>query len=185
MAKLDPLRQFYLEKIGLLKLNASGSLVEYIDQFQGLTIFWREIYKTVELEDSLVTQMVEHIEDSLYYDSCKNVVPQERIRTVNTLRGQTEFLANKTIKVNPNGGKQVGIPEKEYPGIANHKGYPNRRQTELVPRRPRESSNEDPSGSNSKAPAKAKMNPQNGISFEFHVQVRSKRAPKGNKFLGA
>ena len=143
----------------MLKLNASGSLVEYIDQFQGLTIFWREIYKTFELEDRLVTQMVEHIEDSLYYDPCKNVVPQERIRTVNTLRGQTEFLANKTIKVNPKGGKQVGIPEKESPGIRNNKSDPNGRQTELVPGRPQGNSNKDPSGSHSEVPAKAKRNP--------------------------
>ena len=52
----------------------------------------------------------------------------------------------QTIRVNPNGGKQGGIPEKESPGIANPKGDPNRRQTELVLRRPRENSNEDPSG---------------------------------------
>ena len=32
-----------------------------------------------------------------------------------------EFLANKNIKVNPNGGKQGRIPEKESPGIANKK----------------------------------------------------------------
>ena len=91
----------------------------------------------------------------------------------------------QTIKLNPNGEKQGGIPEKESPGIANTKGDPNGRQTELVPRRPQENFNDDPSGSNSEALAKAKRNPQNGISFEFHAQVRSKRAPKGNKFLGA
>ena len=52
----------------------------------------------------------------------------------------------QTIRVNPNGGKQGGIPEKESPGIANNKSDPNGRQKELVPRRPRENSNEDPSG---------------------------------------
>ena len=46
-----------------------------------------------------------------------------------------EFLANETIKVNPNGGKQVGIPEKESLGIANPKSDPNGRQNKLVPRR--------------------------------------------------
>ena len=50
-----------------------------------------------------------------------NVVPQERRRTVNPLQGETEFLANKTIKVNPNGVKQGGIPEKESSGITNTK----------------------------------------------------------------
>ena len=67
---------------------------------------------------------------------------------------------------------------KESPGIANPKGYPNGRQTELVPRRPQENPNKDPSGSNSEAPAKAKRNPQKGISFEFHAQVRSEQATR-------
>ena len=52
----------------------------------------------------------------------------------------------RKIRVNPNGGKQGGITEKESPGIANAKGDPNGRQTELVPRFPRENFNEDPSG---------------------------------------
>ena len=54
----------------------------------------------------------------------ENVVPRER-----------------TIKVNSNGGKQGGIPEKEYPGIPNPKDDPNGRQMELVPRLPRVISN--------------------------------------------
>ena len=73
-------------------------------------------------------------------------VPQERIRTVNPLREKKEFLANKTVKVNPNGGKQGGIPNKESPGIANNKSDPNVRQKELVPRRPRGNSNKNPIG---------------------------------------
>ena len=112
-------------------------------------------------------------------------VPQERRRTVNPLRGKTEFLPNKTVKVNPNRGKQGGIPEKESPGIANNKSNPNGCQTELVPRRPRGNSNKDPSGSNSAVPAKAKGNPRREIPFEFYAQVRSERAPKGNKLLSA
>ena len=88
-----------------------------------------------------------------------------------------EFLANETIKVNPNGGKQGGIPEKESLGIANNQSDPNGRQTELVPRRLRGNSNKDPSGSNSKVPEKAKRNPQREFTFEFHAQVRSERAP--------
>ena len=87
------------------------------------------------------------------------VVTQERRRTVNPLQEKKEFLANKTIKVNPNGGKQGGIPEKEYLGIANNKSDPNRRQTELVSRRPRGNSNKGPRGSNSEVPVKAKRNP--------------------------
>ena len=66
-------------------------------------------------------------------------------RIVNPLRGKTEFLANETVKVNPNGGKQGGIPKKESLGIANNKSDPNGRQKELVPRHPRENPNEDPS----------------------------------------
>ena len=91
----------------------------------------------------------------------------------------------RKIKVNPNGGKQGGIPKKKSLWIANHKGDPNRRQTEIVPRRPQENSNEDPSRSNSEAQAKSKRNPRKGISFEFHDQVQSELAPKVNKFLGA
>ena len=94
-------------------------------------------------------------------------VPQERRRTVNPLRGKTEFLANRTIKVNPKGGKQGGIPKKESPGIANKKIDPNGRQKELVLRRPRGNSNKNPSRSNSAVPAKAKGNPRRESSFEF------------------
>ena len=65
-------------------------------------------------------------------------VPQERRRTANPIRRETEFLANKTLKVNPNGGKQGGITEKGSPGIRNNKSDMNGLQKELVPRRPRE-----------------------------------------------
>ena len=112
-------------------------------------------------------------------------VPQERERKVNPLWGKTEFLANKTIKVNPNGGKQGGIPKKEYLEIVNNKSNPNGRQKELVPRHPRVNSTQNPSGSNSAVPAKAKGNPRRESPFDFYAQVRSERAPKGNKFLSA
>ena len=112
-------------------------------------------------------------------------VPQERRRTVNPLRGKTEFLANEKFKVNPNRGKQGGIPEKESPGIANNKSNPNGRQKELVPRCPQGNSNNNPSGSNSAVPAKAKDNPRREYPFKFYAQVRSEWAPKGNKFLSA
>ena len=62
-------------------------------------------------------------------------------------------------------------------------------QTELIPRCLRENSNEDPSWGQKElffdAPAKVKRNPREGISGDFHSQVRSKLAPKGNKFRGA
>ena len=92
---------------------------------------------------------------------------------------------NKTIKLNPNGGKQGGIPEKESPGIANNKIDPNGRQTELVSKRPLGNSNKDPRGSNSAAPEKVKGNLRKESPFKFHAQVRSDWAPKGNKFLSA
>ena len=88
-----------------------------------------------------------------------HVVLQERRRTVNPLRRKPEFLANKTIKVNPNGGKQGGIPEKESPGIANDKSDPDGRQTEEVTGCPRGNSNKDSSRSNFEVPAKPKRNP--------------------------
>ena len=46
-------------------------------------------------------------------------------------------------RVNPNGGKQGGIPEKESTGIANPKGDPSWRQKELIPRCQRDNSNKD------------------------------------------
>ena len=57
-------------------------------------------------------------------------VPQERRITVNSLQGKTESPANKTVKVNPNRGKQGGIPKKESPGIANNKSNPNGQSTD-------------------------------------------------------
>ena len=59
--------------------------------------------------------------------------------------GENVVTHEQTIRVNPNGGKQGGIPEKESPGIANPKGDPIWRLTELVLRCLQENSNEDPS----------------------------------------
>ena len=44
--------------------------------------------------------------------------------------GENLVPCKQIIKVNPNGGKQGGIPEKESLGIAITKGDPNGRQTE-------------------------------------------------------
>ena len=74
-AKLDPLRRFYGDKIRQLKLKYDGSLGDYIKQFQGLEILWREIDTQFKPEYRLVTQMVEHIEYPLFsgpYASIKN-----------------------------------------------------------------------------------------------------------------
>ena len=81
--------------------------------------------------------------------------------------GKTEFLVNEIIKVNPNGGKQVGIPDKESPGIANNQSDPNGCQKELVPRRLRGNSNKDPSGSNYEVPAKEIWIPEGNIYLSF------------------
>ena len=59
--------------------------------------------------------------------------------------GENVVPCKRIIRVNPNGGKQGGIPEKESTGIANTKGDLSWRQTELIPRCPQENSNEDPS----------------------------------------
>ena len=95
----------------------------------------------------------------------------------------------QTIRVNPNEGKQGGIPEKEAPWIANPKGNPSGCKTELFPRCRKEKfqqrSELEPKETNSEAPAKAKRNPREGISGDFHSQVRSELAPKWNKFRGA
>ena len=71
--KLDPIRRLYGEKIWFLKLKSGGSLDEYIDNFQGFSIFHWEIGETVDPEDKLVTQMVEHIEDPLLSVPCESI----------------------------------------------------------------------------------------------------------------
>ena len=76
--------------------------------------------------------------------------------------GENVAPRDPTIRVNPNRGRHGGIPKKESPGIANTKGNPSGCQTELVPRYPRENSNEDPIWRQMElipgAPAKAKWN---------------------------
>ena len=59
--------------IWLFNLEAGGSLVRYIDQFQGLGILWPEIYQSIESKGQLVNQMVKHIEDSLLSGPCKSI----------------------------------------------------------------------------------------------------------------
>ena len=51
-------------------------------------------------------------------------VPQERRRIGNPQRGENVVPRDRTIRVNPNRGKQGRIPKKESTGIANPKGDP-------------------------------------------------------------
>ena len=60
-AKLDLLRQYYGQKISLLKLKSGGLLVYYIKRFQIMASMWQNIDKNVQPEYRLVTHMVEHI----------------------------------------------------------------------------------------------------------------------------
>ena len=69
----DPLRIYYAEKIGSLKLRDNGSLHNYIDRFQGLAILWRAIDMTVQPEYRLVTQMFEQIEGPLSSGPCESI----------------------------------------------------------------------------------------------------------------
>ena len=57
--------------------------------------------------------------------------------------GENLVLHERINRVNPNGGKQGEIPEKESPGIANPEGNPSWHQTELILRCQRENSNKD------------------------------------------
>ena len=72
-AKLDLLRQYYGQKIRLLKLKSGGLLVYYIKRFQSLTIIWEEIDTNVQPEYRLVTHMVEQIEDPLFSGPYKSI----------------------------------------------------------------------------------------------------------------
>ena len=56
--------------------------------------------------------------------------------------GENVVPCEQTIRVNSNRGKHGEIPEKESTGNKNPKGDMSRRQTELVPRCPRENSND-------------------------------------------
>ena len=47
-AKLEPIRNLYREKTRLLKLKVYGSLVGFVDRFQGLEILKRKIERNTE-----------------------------------------------------------------------------------------------------------------------------------------
>ena len=103
--------------------------------------------------------------------------------------GENLVPCKRIIRVNPNKGKQGGILEKESPGIANSQRIselaPNGINSEVPAGKFQRRSKLAPKEINSKTPAKAKRNPREGISGDFHSQVQSELAPKGNKFRGA
>ena len=96
--KLDPLRRLYGEKIRLLNIKSIGSLGDYIKQFQGLSILWREINTNIQPEYRLVTQMVEYIGDPLFYGTCEII--NNRYQTKCTLHDAAATLcAHDIIKI--------------------------------------------------------------------------------------
>ena len=117
-----------------------------------------------------------------------DIVPQEIRRIVNPQQGKCSFpQTNKQSK--PQKGKQGGIPKKGISGNcqSQRKSEPaqNRKNYEVPLVRFQRRSELAPKGVNSKAPAKTKRDPREGISGDFHSQERSKLARKGNKFRGA
>ena len=103
--------------------------------------------------------------------------------------GGNVVSCERTIRVNPNGGK---TRRNTLEGISGDrksqrqsKRAPNGISSEVPAGKFQRRSELAPKGINYEAPAKAKRNPREGISGDFHSQVRSKLAPKGNKFRGA
>ena len=117
-----------------------------------------------------------------------DVVPQERRTIVNLQRGKRSSpRTNKQSKPqqgrtrrNPREGIYVNCKSQRRSKLAPSGINPEvpagqfQRRSELAPK-----------GINPEAPAKAKRNPREGISGDFHSQGRSELAPKGNKFRGA
>ena len=87
-------------------------------------------------------QTINHNNNTLGYNTKYQGIPYMVVITCSSPRkennrkpptGENVIPRKQIIKVNPNRGKQGGIPEKESPGIANTKGNPNGHQTELLP----------------------------------------------------
>ena len=91
----------------------------------------------------VVGDWVEGNVGNLYFSDWCSPPRKEKISKPPT--GENVVPHEQISRVNPNGGEQEGIPEKEYPGIANPKEDPSWRQTELIPRCQRDNSNEDTS----------------------------------------
>ena len=97
--KLDPVRRLYGEKIRSLKIKSGGLLGDYIEQFQGLDILWREIDTDVQPEYMLVTQMVEQIEDPLFSGPCESINNCDQTKC--TFRDAEATICSKNIsKIN-------------------------------------------------------------------------------------
>ena len=87
---IDPLKQLYSDKLRSLKIRVNGSLHDYIDIFQVLAILYREIYPTIQAEEKLVTQLVDHIEYPLFSGSCDSI--RNYTGTKNTFRDAAAML---------------------------------------------------------------------------------------------
>ena len=112
-AKIDPLRQFYSDKLRSLKVCVNGSLHDYIDRFQGLAILWREIDPTVQAEEKLVTQLVDHIEDPLFIGPCESI--RNWIKSKKTFRDAAATLRGHEISKNT--GQTKKAIEHEVNGL--------------------------------------------------------------------
>ena len=97
-AKIDLIMQFYSDKLRCLKLRVNGSLHDYIDRFQGLSIVWREIDPTVQAEEKLVTQLVDQIEDPLFTGPCESI--RNWIASKKTFRDAATTLRGHEISKN-------------------------------------------------------------------------------------
>ena len=56
-----------------MRRKTTEKVSHYIEQSQDLEILWREIDTNVQPYYRLVTQMVEHIEDTLFYGPCESI----------------------------------------------------------------------------------------------------------------
>ena len=125
-----------------------------------------------------------NVENLSFGDCCSS--PRKENNS-NPPTGENLVPHEQISRVNPSRGKQGGISEKEYKGIANTKGDQSWRQTELIPRCQRENSNEDPSWHQKELITRCQKKQRRIPEREspFHSQGRSKLASKGSKFRGA
>ena len=112
-AKIDPLRQFYSDKLRSLKLRVNGSLHDYIDRFQGLAILWRDIDPTIQAEGKLVMQLVDQIEDPLFTGPCVSI--RNWIKSKKKFRDAAAMLRGHEISKNT--GQTKKAIEHEVNGL--------------------------------------------------------------------
>ena len=95
---INPLKQFYQDRLRSLKLCVNGSLHDYIDRFQGLAILWREIDPTIQAEEKLITQLVNQIKDPLFSGPCESI--RNWTGTIKTFRDAASMLRSHEISKN-------------------------------------------------------------------------------------